>query len=84
MPQHPVELPIGRPYAEATQRVVDTEVARFVREAETRASELLRAHRPALDRLVEALEAEETVQGAAVLEALAPERRRIGRTASGA
>ena len=62
--------PLARPYSEQTQRVVDQEVARLLREAETTALDLLRAHRPALDRLVALLLAEETVDGSAVLASL--------------
>jgi cell division protease FtsH len=61
---------VGRPYSEATQRVVDQEVARLLREAEQTAMELLRTHRPALDRLTEQLLAEETVDGSVVLATL--------------
>jgi cell division protease FtsH len=53
----------ARPYAEATQRVVDQEVARLLREAEGRATELLGDHRQALDRLTELLLERETVDG---------------------
>jgi cell division protease FtsH len=60
----------GRPFSEATQRVVDQEVARLLREAEATALELLRTHRPALDRLTELLLAEETVDGGVVLATL--------------
>jgi ATP-dependent Zn protease len=42
----------SRPYAEATQRVIDEEVAKLLRAADARASELLAGHRDALDRLV--------------------------------
>ena len=56
----------SRPFAEATQAAVDAEVARLLREAEARASNLLRDHRDELDRLVELLLEEETVDGAAV------------------
>jgi cell division protease FtsH len=56
----------GHPYSEETQRLVDTEVARLLREAEARAVELLRAHRGELDRLAELLMAEETVDGSVV------------------
>jgi cell division protease FtsH len=53
-------------YSEATQRVIDTEVARLLREAETRAVDLLRANRSALDELCEELLAHETVNGQTV------------------
>jgi cell division protease FtsH len=60
----------SRPYAEATQRLIDEEVAALLREAEQRAVDLLRQHRDALDRLVEDLLAHETVDGDAVRAAI--------------
>jgi cell division protease FtsH len=60
-----------RPYAEATQRVIDEEVSSFLREAEERARSLLGAHRDAIDRLVDDLLKHETVDGDAVKAALA-------------
>jgi cell division protease FtsH len=60
-----------RSYAEATQRVIDEEVAELLRTAEQRALELLRGNRPALDRLVADLLAHETVDGDAVKAAIA-------------
>ena len=56
----------SRPFAEATQAAIDGEVSRLLRDAETRAGDLLRAHRDELDRLVELLLDQETVDGAAV------------------
>jgi cell division protease FtsH len=56
----------NHPYSEATQRVIDTEVARLLREAETHAVELLRTHRVALDQLTEELLTQETVDGVLV------------------
>jgi cell division protease FtsH len=56
----------SRPFAEATQAKVDSEVARLLREAEQTAVELLRAHRPELEQLVSLLLEHETVDGAAV------------------
>jgi cell division protease FtsH len=53
----------GRPYAEATQRAIDEEVARLLREAEARALELLSAHRPEIDRVVDLLLERETIDG---------------------
>src|SRR6266536_4842085 len=41
----------SRPYAEATQRVIDEEVSTLLREAEQRALGVLGEHRDALDRL---------------------------------
>lgn len=60
----------SRAYAEATQRVIDEEVAELLREAERRALALLTEHRDALDRLVEDLLTHETVDGDAVKAAL--------------
>ncbi|WP_234537522.1 ATP-dependent zinc metalloprotease FtsH [Streptomyces shenzhenensis] len=66
----------GRPaYSEQTQRIVDEEVARLLRQAEQRAITLLRGHRPALERLAAELVAHETVDGSVVLAALRQERR---------
>jgi cell division protease FtsH len=57
--------PLGaRPYAEQTQRTIDQEVARLLREAEHTATDLLRTHRAALDRVVALLLDRETVDGA--------------------
>src|SRR5699024_6689362 len=53
----------SRPYAEATQRRIDEEVAGVLREAEKRASDLLRRYRGALDRLADRLVEEETIDG---------------------
>jgi cell division protease FtsH len=53
----------GRPYAEQTQRSIDQEVARLLREAEARATELLREHRDTLDRVIQLLLDRETIDG---------------------
>jgi cell division protease FtsH len=53
----------SRSYSEETQRVIDTEVARLLREAEARAVDLLRGHRPELDALTRELLEHETVSG---------------------
>jgi cell division protease FtsH len=53
----------GRPYAEQTQRSIDQEVARLLREAETRATQLLREHRDTLDRVIQLLLDRETING---------------------
>ena len=57
----------SRPFAEQTQAAIDAEVARLLREAEQRAvATAAGQHRDVLDRLVELLVAEETVDGSAV------------------
>jgi cell division protease FtsH len=53
----------SRPYAEATQRVIDREVAALLRDAEQRAVTLLTDRRDDLDRLTELLLERETIDG---------------------
>jgi cell division protease FtsH len=57
-----------RPYAQETQRLIDGEVVRLLREAEERATKILEQHRDALDELTRRLLDEETVDGGAVYE----------------
>ena len=56
----------SRPFAEATQAEIDKEVSALLRDAETRAINLLKAHRPELDSLVSLLLEVETVNGSDV------------------
>ena len=56
----------SRPFAEATQAEIDNEVSRLLREAEERATALLKGHRHELDSLVELLLEMETVDGTQV------------------
>jgi cell division protease FtsH len=56
----------SRPFAEATQAAIDGEVSRLLREAEDHAVTLLKAHLDVLERLVQLLMANETVDGAQV------------------
>ncbi len=66
----------GRPYAEETQRTIDQEVARLLREAEVRATKLLGEHREVLDRVVELLLERETIDGSDLAAIVGvPERR---------
>jgi cell division protease FtsH len=53
----------GRPYAEETQRSIDQEVARLLREAEDTATTLLRGNRETLDRVISLLLERETIDG---------------------
>ncbi|GAA3045730.1 ATP-dependent zinc metalloprotease FtsH [Streptomyces glomeratus] len=64
-----------QPYSQQTQRIIDEEAARLLREAEERATGLLRDHRRALDRLSDLLVVRETVDGSAVLDVLRQEER---------
>jgi cell division protease FtsH len=71
----------SRPYAEATQAVVDSEVSRLLREAEERAVSLIREHREDLERLADLLVEKETVDGEEVYRLLGrpvPENRPAG------
>jgi cell division protease FtsH len=56
----------SRPFAEATQAEIDKEVSRLLRQAEERAIDLLKDHRPELDSLVSLLLEKETVDGSDV------------------
>ncbi|MGW2254258.1 ATP-dependent zinc metalloprotease FtsH [Kitasatospora sp. NPDC001660] len=61
---------LRRPYSEETQRAIDEAVATLLRRAERRAVGLLREHRHHLDELATLLVAQETVDGAVVLDIL--------------
>ncbi|GAA2349804.1 ATP-dependent zinc metalloprotease FtsH [Streptomyces violaceusniger] len=56
----------SRPFAEATQAAIDAEVARLLREAEQRATDLLTQHRTELGELASLLLRQETVDGTVV------------------
>jgi cell division protease FtsH len=56
----------SRPFSEATQAEIDREVSKLLRQAEDRAVELLKTHRPELDSLVDLLLEKETVDGSDV------------------
>ncbi|HKD89346.1 MAG TPA: ATP-dependent zinc metalloprotease FtsH [Streptosporangiaceae bacterium] len=68
----------SRPFAEATQATIDSEVARLLREAEETAVSLIRSHHYELGQLVGLLLEKETVDGAEVYRIVGrpvPERR---------
>ncbi len=71
------EPALDRPYAQQTQRLVDNEVSRLVRDAEQHATELLRQHRVALDQLTQRLLAEETVDGSVVYDIIRDQPTRV-------
>jgi cell division protease FtsH len=56
----------SRPFSEQTQAKIDSEVSRLVQEAEQRAVSVLKEHRDVLDKLVQLLLAQETVDGSEV------------------
>ncbi len=53
----------GRPYAEETQRSIDQEVAALLRDAETRATTLLRENLATLGKVIDLLLERETING---------------------
>jgi cell division protease FtsH len=59
----------SRQHAEATQRVIDEEVERLLKEANERATTLLSDHREALDRVMALLLERETIDGSDVMAA---------------
>jgi cell division protease FtsH len=61
-----------RPYADATQRLVDREVTRLLREAEERAMQVLEHNRAALTQLTDRLLDEETLDGSVVYDIVRP------------
>jgi cell division protease FtsH len=66
----------GRPYAEETQRSIDREVAQLLREAEIRATTLLRKNLDSLRRVVDLLLERETIDGSDLAAIVGvPERR---------
>ena len=73
----------SRPFAEATQAEIDSEVSRLLREAEETATTLLRSHQNELRQLAGLLVEKETVDGDAVYTLLgvpAPEHQQEGTT----
>jgi len=71
----------SRPYAEATQAAIDGEVSKLLRQAEERAVEVLKSHRPELDALVDLLLVRETVDGADVYRLAGRPDRSVGSSA---
>ncbi len=63
---------IGRShtYSEETARKIDAEITRIINEQYARATEVIRTHRPALDKIAEALLEYETIEGKHVMEIL--------------
>jgi cell division protease FtsH len=55
-----------RAHAEETQRVIDEEVSRLLRQAEQSATDLLSTHHQALYRLIDLLQEKETVNGSEI------------------
>jgi cell division protease FtsH len=63
-----------RQYAEETQRVIDEEVTRLLKEADDRAGALLESRRDALEEVVALLLERETIDGEDVERVLSKER----------
>jgi cell division protease FtsH len=80
----PVQDGLRRPYSEETQRVVDQEVSRLLREAEERAVAMLNDHRDELDWLAARLVEKETVDGSVVLEVLHDKKQLVSQASGSA
>jgi cell division protease FtsH len=78
----PIQDGLRRPFSEETQRVVDQEVSRLLREAEERAVAMLNDHRDQLDWLAARLIENETVDGSVVLEVLHTKKQLIPRASA--
>jgi cell division protease FtsH len=66
------EIQEPRDFSEGTMQVIDEEVSKLLREADSRAYELLSAHRPTMDRIVEALLVDEELDRKALDAIVAP------------
>ncbi|MEO1604354.1 MAG: ATP-dependent zinc metalloprotease FtsH [Pseudomonadota bacterium] len=62
-----------RDHSDTTAALVDEEVVALLRESETTARRVIEENRPQMERLVERLEAEETLDREAITECLAPD-----------
>ncbi|HSS90117.1 MAG TPA: ATP-dependent zinc metalloprotease FtsH [Streptosporangiaceae bacterium] len=80
----PVQDGLRRPFSEETQRVVDQEVSRLLREAEERAVAMLNDHRDELDWLAARLVEKETVDGKVVLEVLHDKKQLVSQASGSA
>jgi cell division protease FtsH len=78
----PIQDGLRRPFSEETQRVVDQEVSRLLREAEERAVAMLNDHREELDWLAARLVEKETVDGSVVLEVLHDKKQLVPRASA--
>ena len=78
----PIQDGLRRPFSEETQRVVDQEVSRLLREAEERAVAMLNDHREELDWLAARLIEKETVDGSVVLEVLHDKKQLVPRASA--
>jgi len=79
--EHPFlgkEMAEPREYSEHTAQIIDEEIARILREAETQAESRLMEHRQKLDLLAAALEKEETLDETQLEELLGPPVYRSG------
>jgi len=64
------EIGRNQNYSEETARKIDAEITRIINEQYTRATEIITSHRPALDKIAEALLEYETIEGKHVMEIL--------------
>jgi cell division protease FtsH len=71
------EIQESRDFSEGVAQIIDEEVQKLLREADQRAYDLLKQHRPELDRLVEALLENEELDKKEIEVLLNPETRNI-------
>src|SRR5208283_600305 len=76
------EIAEQRRFSEHTAQVIHEEVSRILRSASDRALEMLTQHRAELDSLAKALEAEETLDDAAIEKLLGPPASKMAEAAS--
>ena len=77
--EHPFlgrEIAQPRRYSEASAQAVDKAVRQFLHEAEEQAISIIKAHRPALEQLIAALEELETLQRDQIEQCLGPVERK--------
>lgn len=74
------EIQEARDFSEGMAQVIDEEVQKILRQADQRAYDLLKEHRPELDRLVEALLENEELDRKGIQDLLDPETRNIKHT----
>jgi cell division protease FtsH len=74
------EIQESRDFSEGSAQIIDEEVQQLLREADQRAFDLLKVHRPELDRLVEALLENEELDRKEIEGLVDPETRSIKHT----